>query len=244
MEFTTFFEACREIFARQKNLPTPTEEEATALFQLTEIMLETNKHMNLTAITEESAVILKHYADSLAVSVLIPEGVRVIDVGCGAGFPTLPLAIFRPDLQITALDATAKRVAYVQQTAKELGLQNVMAIAGRAEELAKNAAFRETFDVATARAVAALPVLSELCLPFVRIGGQFIAMKAARAEEEAKLAKNAIALCGGVLIACHEQELIADDGSTDARTLVEVAKKTSTPSKYPRHFSQISKKPL
>ena len=244
MEFSTFFEKCQAIFARQEGLFMPTEVQTKALWHLTEIMLEVNQHMNLTAITEESAVILKHYADSLTVSAFLPEGAQVIDIGCGAGFPTLPLAIFRPDLRITALDATAKRITYVQNTANALGLTNVTAIAGRAEELAKRVDYREQFDVATARAVAGLPVLAELCLPFVRVGGAFVAMKAARADEEIKEASNAITLCGGKPVATHERKLVAETGDVDTRTLVEVAKRTSTPVKYPRHFSQISKKPL
>lgn len=244
MDFTTFFDVCRDIFAKQDRLPTPTEEQARQLFDLTRIMLEVNQHMNLTAITDEEAVILKHYADSLTVSHLIPIGAKVIDVGCGAGFPTLPLAIFRPDLQILALDSTAKRISYVQETAARLGLTGVTAITARAEELAKQTQYREQFDVATARAVANLPVLAELCLPFVRIGGKFIAMKAAKANEEQEAARGAIATCGGSLLSCHEAKLISRAGEADLRILIEIAKTSATPSKYPRHFSQISKKPL
>ena len=244
MEFSAFFAQCKEIFARQDGLPIPTEEQADKLFRLTEIMLETNRHMNLTAITDESAVILKHYADSLTVSTRIPNGASVIDIGCGAGFPTLPLAIFRPDLRVTAVDSTAKRVEYVRRTAESLSLVNVTAIAARAEELAKKDEYRERFDFVTARAVASLPMLAELCLPFVRVGGAMIAMKASRAEEEREAAKNAIVLCGGDLPMCSPVALVSEDGTSEPRVLIEIAKKRATPAKYPRHFSQISKKPL
>lgn len=220
-----------------------TEEKAEKLYKLTQIMLEVNKSMNLTAITDEDAIIVKHYADSLTVSKYIPINATVIDVGCGAGFPCLPLAIFRPDLKITALDATAKRIRYIENTAKELGLINVFPIAARAEELAKTADYREKFDVATARAVAALPVLSELCLPFVKKDGLFVSMKASQGEQELALSKNAIALCGGALVSLDSIAL-EFDGSIEPRTIISVRKNGLTPVKYPRHYSQISKKPL
>ena len=207
-------------------------------------MLEVNKSMNLTAITEENAVILKHYADSLTVSSLIPEGASVLDVGCGAGFPTLPLGIFRPDLKILALDGTAKRIEYVRSTAKALGLDNIEAISGRAEEFAQKSEYREKFDVVTARAVASLPVLAELCIPFCKIGGYFIAMKASSANDELGAAQNAIKLCGGVVEESISVDLTPDDQVFEQRNLIKVFKKQSTPKLYPRHYSKISKKPL
>ena len=220
-----------------------TDEKTEKLFELTKIMLDVNKSMNLTAITDEEAIIVKHYVDSLTVSSYIPQNSTVIDVGCGAGFPCLPLAIFRDDLSITALDSTAKRIKYIDETAKKLDITNIKPIAARAEELGKDSAYRESYDVATARAVASLPILSELCLPFVKIGGSFISMKASQGEQEASDAQNAIRLCGGSVKSIDKLALKLSQ-STEDRTIISISKRTSTPSKYPRHYSQIVKKHL
>ncbi|MBQ8849829.1 MAG: 16S rRNA (guanine(527)-N(7))-methyltransferase RsmG [Clostridia bacterium] len=218
--------------------------QAQKLFALTERMLEVNKSLNLTAIKEEKAVILKHYADSVTVSAHIPQNSKIIDVGCGAGFPTLPLAIFRPDLSITALDGTAKRINYVSETAKMLKLDNVTALAARAEELGTSAEYREKYDVAIARAVASLPVLCELCLPFVKIGGRMIAMKSQSAEVELADASRCIEVCGGAESEVNSCDLVSDAGETEARRLIFINKGKKTPPQYPRHYSKISKKPL
>lgn len=243
MEFIEFKKELLKIFEKNSLSDFVTDDRVQKLYDLTHIMLEVNKSMNLTAITDEKAIILKHYADSLTVSKYIPKNARVIDVGCGAGFPCLPLAIFRADLTITALDATAKRIKYVQETADKLGLDNVLAIAARAEDFAKLSDYRESYDVATARAVASLPVLSELCLPFIKKGGVFVAMKASQGETEASEAANAIKLCGGSLISVDRFSLVSDTDS-DTRVIVSVSKVSQTPSKYPRHYSQIVKKHL
>ena len=242
MTLQEFCSACRLAFS--DNHMECTDAQAEKLYELTERMLLVNKSMNLTAITEERAVILRHYVDSLMISKEIPEGASVIDVGCGAGFPSLPLAIFRPDLRITALDGTAKRIRYVEETATLLGVSNVTAIAGRAEELGVNPTYREQFDVATARAVANLRVLCELCLPFVKVGGSMISMKSQQAKEELSDAGNCIAQCGGKTVAFLEHSLIDFDGNCEERNLIVIEKKSKTPKNYPRHFSKISKKPL
>lgn len=242
MDQLEFITECKKIFALNQ-LPC-TDEQAELLFRLTKRMLEVNKSMNLTAITDEKNVILRHYVDSLTISKQISEGASVIDVGCGAGFPSLPLAIFRPDLHITSLDGTAKRIAYVAQTAELLGLSSVRAIAGRAEDYAHRPEFRERFDVATARAVASLPVLCELCLPFVKANGQMIAMKSQQAEEELTLSTRCIELCGGSAQQAITENLTANGTDLECRTLILIKKIEKTPKIYPRHFSKISKKPL
>ncbi len=212
------------------------------LYTLTERMLTVNEYMNLTAITDIDGIVLKHYVDSLTVSKYIPSGASVIDVGCGAGFPSLPLAIARPDLTITALDSTAKRINYINECAQILGLSNIRAITARAEELANSQDYREKFDISCARAVARLNVLCELCMPYVKVGGSFVAMKANATDELAE-ADKAIEKLGGTLISADKFELISD-GTNDPRCIVSVKKVTQTPKNYPRNNSQIKKKPL
>ena len=221
-----------------------TKEQGEQLYALTERMLRVNEQMNLTAIKDEDLIIPRHYVDSVTLAEYIPEGAKIIDVGCGAGFPTLPLAIFRPDLKITALDGTAKRINYVAETARELGLTGVRAIAARAEEFAHDSSERESYDVVTARAVAALPVLAELCLPFCGVGGRMVAMKAALADEEISAAQNAIKLCGGSLWEAKSFELMSSVEAPATRKLVIIDKVKKTAPLYPRHYSKISKKPL
>ena len=218
-------------------------EKCEKLLALTERMLEENEKYNLTAITEPSAIILNHYLDCATLSSHIKRGATVIDVGCGAGFPTLPLSILRDDIKITALDATAKRVNYVAETAELLSIEGVKAICGRAEDIAKLPEYREKFDYATARAVAELRTLTELCLPFVRVGGEMIAMKGKNAEYELSGAARAIATLGG---GGRRMESVTLKGKTELIThpLIIIEKKTKTPTAYPRPFAKISKSPL
>lgn len=213
-------------------------------YDLTERMLQVNEYMNLTAITDAEAVILKHYADSVTVAEYLPEHARVVDIGCGAGFPTLPLAIVRPDLRLLALDSTAKRIDYVAETAKMLSLDGVETIACRAEDGASpQNPLRESFDCAVSRAVANLQVLCELCLPYVRVGGLFIAMKAATATQEAALSKGGIRKLGGGDVQIIPLELVGKDGKEE-RNLIITEKIEKTPKIYPRNYAQIKKKPL
>lgn len=248
IEKSKFFSLSEEIFAENGLSCFANGGFFEKFHSLTEIMLRVNEEMNLTAITDPEQVILRHYADCLLIakteSGYLPEGARVIDVGCGAGFPCIPLAVCRPDLEILGIDSTTKRIRYVNETATALGLTNLRADAMRAEDGAKaGAPLRESFDVATARAVAALPVLTELCLPYVKIGGKFIAMKAKSAPEELESSQNAIKTLGGVLKAADRLSL-RRGAEEEARTIIVVQKKTPTPPKYPRHYSQISKKSL
>ena len=210
--------------------------------ELTEIMLEENEKYNLTAIKEPNKIILNHYADCAALAAILPKGAKIADVGCGAGFPTLPVAILRPDLTILGIDSTAKRINYVNMVAEKLGLSNVTAITARAEDVGKSE-LRETFDVVTARAVAAMRVLCELSLPLVKLGGQMIAMKGKNAEFELSESKKAISLLGAKINATHMVRL-ADDDEEIIHPLIILDKKSKTPTAYPRPFAQISKKPL
>jgi 16S rRNA (guanine527-N7)-methyltransferase len=209
---------------------------------LTEILLRENEKYNLTAITEPDKIILAHYADCAAIAKALPKGATVADVGCGAGFPTLPVAILRPDLKITGIDSTAKRTAYVQMAAAEIGLTNVSVITARAEDLCKTDA-RESFDIVTARAVAAMRILSELCLPLVRIGGSMVAMKGKNAEFELNDAKRAITMLGGKLTSVTDV-ILKSDNEELCHPLIIVEKIKKTPTAYPRAYAQISKKPL
>lgn len=246
MEYLQFSEECSRIF-QQNNLSAPSKEESEKLYYLTEHLLKVNQMMNLTAIRDEKQVILKHYVDSLTLLPYLPENAKMLDVGCGAGFPTLPIAIFRPDLQITALDSTAKRIEFVKDVAMQLNLSHVSPIVARAEDIAHTPQNREKFDIVTARAVAALPVLAELCLPLCRVGGTFLAMKAKQAPDEILVARNAIRSCGGEICTTHTISLISDSTEitdSDCRILLEIKKISQTPKIYPRHFSKITKKPL
>lgn len=216
---------------------------AEIFFKLTERMLEENEKYNLTAITDVYKIILSHYADCAALAKRLPKNAKIADIGCGAGFPTLPVAILRPDVTILAVDSTAKRIGYVNETAALLGLTNVTAVAMRAEDGGKNPEYRERFDVVTARAVAEMRVLTELCLPYVRVGGKFIAMKGKNAEFELQSAKKAISLLGGRNPQVEEISL-KDSSETVTHPLIIIDKKEKTPVNYPRPFAQISKKPL
>ncbi len=220
------------------------EQTAKSFYELSVCLTTANKIHNLTAIKDERDIVLKHFIDSLFISEFIPEASRVADIGCGPGFPSLPLAIYRPDLAITGIDSTTKKINYVNETAKALGLDNITALSARAEELAHKDEYRESFDVVTARAVASLPVLCELCLPFVNEGGLFVAMKAQSADEELAASSSAISKCGGRYIKTAYKELKRKDGENEKRSLIIIKKERKTPEIYPRIYSKITKKPL
>lgn len=221
------------------------------MFLLSERLVEVNKVMNLTAITDEDGIILRHLVDSVLISEYFESNSSIIDVGCGAGFPSLPLAILRPDLKICALDSTEKRIRYVDETAKLLGLENVSAVAARAEDFAKLPEQREKYDYATARAVASLPMLCELTIPFVRVGGTLVAMKSKGAHEEFESSRSAIrqlagsnSLLGAKMIERNLVGNINGELIEENRTVVVVKKLSSTPKTFPRKFAQIKKCPL
>lgn len=242
MDFPEFSAIFRTVMEQNGLERFVNKEICTKFHVLTERMLEVNQYMNLTAIKEPRAVILRHYADSLTIEKYLPTGAKIADIGCGAGFPSLPLAICRSDLEILSLDSTAKRIRYVEETAALLGCTNLSAVAMRAEDGGKGK-YREAFDVCTARAVAELPILSELCLPFVKKGGKFLAMKAKKADEEWENATRAVTTLGGKLIARHTVTL-CDEEERDERILFEIEKVKPTPAQFPRAYAKICKSPL
>ncbi|MEE1138922.1 MAG: 16S rRNA (guanine(527)-N(7))-methyltransferase RsmG [Acutalibacteraceae bacterium] len=218
-----------------------TDEQLSRFEKLSNLLVEQNKTMNLTAITDPDGIAVKHFADSISVltAAEMPQGAKVLDVGTGAGFPGIPLLIMRPDLDLTMIDSTAKKLKYVENTVNELGL-TATTLHTRAEEAGQSKEYREKFDFVCSRAVAALNVLCEYCLPFVKQNGLFIAMKGAKAQEEIDGAKSAIKLLGGKIIA--EKSFSLSDGGE--RTLVVIKKISQIPPKYPRPSAQIAKKPL
>ncbi|MBD5155843.1 MAG: 16S rRNA (guanine(527)-N(7))-methyltransferase RsmG [Oscillibacter sp.] len=208
--------------------------------EFAEMVLERNQVMNLTAITEPKDVAALHLLDSLAVIQLAGlESGRLVDVGCGAGFPGAPLAIGRPELHVTLLDSLGKRVDFLKEACGKLGLANVECVHARAEEFA--AEKRESFDWAISRAVAALPVLCELCLPLVKVGGQMLAMKSANSEEEINGAKKAIELLGGKIRWVKDYTVPTTEV---VHRLICIEKVSPSPKKYPRRFALIKKQPL
>lgn len=203
-----------------------------------EFLLEYNKNVNLTAITDPEGILIKHFIDSalLLKYVDIPENSSIIDVGTGAGFPSVPLKIMRPDIKITLLDSLAKRITFLEKLCEIIEVDAEF-IHGRAEDIAKMSEYREKFDFSCARAVANLSVLSEYCIPFVKIGGTFISMKGP--TENLQESDNAIAILGGNISEINSYAL-----ESDSRIIVEIKKISHTPTKYPRNSSQIKKKSL
>ena len=195
------------------------------------MLLEKNQVMNLTAITDPRDVAVLHLLDSLART--------VVDVGTGAGFPGVPLAIARPSARVTLLDSLGKRVDFLRESCRTLGLDNVECVHGRAEEFAGER--RETFDLAVSRAVAALPVLCELCLPLVKVGGAFWAMKSVDTEEEISASKTAVKVLGGRVQAVSDYTIPTTEV---VHRVVCIQKTAPTPKKYPRRFTLIKKQPL
>ena len=237
-----FIKLCENCFKTNHLEQFCTKNTLFLLYQMVDHMLEVNAVTNLTAITEPHEIALKHLADSLTVARFLPENAQVLDVGCGGGFPSLPLAIARPDLKITALDSTAKKTTYVAESARLLSLDNLKTLTGRAEELAQAPEYREKFDCTVARAVASLPILSELCLPFVKIGGKMVAMKAKLDESEATKAPSTL---GASPFERHELMLRSPDtDQTETRLILVADKQKHTPKDYPRAYAQIKKKPL
>lgn len=206
-----------------------------------DLLIQKNKVMNLTAITDAEGVAIKHFYDSLTPLIYssIDEGSTVVDVGTGAGFPSIPLLIARPDLKLTMMDSLNKRLLFLVEVCEQLDI-DANIVHSRAEDAGNNKLYREKFDYAISRAVATLPVLCEYCLPLVKLSGKFIAMKGSNADSELNLSGNAINQLGGEIEDVKKFELPMGE----ARALIIIRKIARTPSKFPRHGSKISKESL
>lgn len=222
-----------------------TDEQAEKLDIFREMLVEKNKVMNLTAITEKEEVEIKHFLDSLSVvrEGLIESGKRVLDIGTGAGFPGIPLAICFPEVRFTLLDSLNKRILFLKEVIEKLGLENVEAVHGRAEEYIRINNLWEEYDICVSRAVARLVSLTELSLPYVKKGGCFIAMKASNADLELTESKKAISLLGGKHIKTDSFE-IDFNGELMSRNIIMIKKEKDTDRKYPRAGGKALSKPL
>ena len=205
------------------------------------LLIEENKNMNLTAITQPEEVLTKHFIDSLTILKYCKEGESIIDVGTGAGFPGIPLNLSNKNLNIMLIDSLNKRVQFLEKVIKELKLNNIKAIHTRAEDMAKQKEYREQFDIATSRAVASLNVLLEYLLPFVKVGGKCICMKGSNIKEEINSSKKALEILGGKIEKIEEITLPNTDMK---RNIIIVKKVKGTPSKYPRKAGMPTKNPI
>ena len=220
------------------------EEQLSMLSSFYEMLVEKNKVMNLTGITEWDDVVLRHYIDSISISEIMNlndfRG-KVLDLGTGAGFPGIPLKIIFPNLQITLFDSLNKRIRFLQEVIDELELKNIEAIHGRAEEFGKNSDYREQYDLVVSRAVANIATLSEYCLPFVKVGGSFISYKTDSIEEEISNSGKAVSILGGKIERVEHFTLPNTDME---RSLLQIKKIKTTGKKFPRKAGLPSKEPL
>lgn len=218
-----------------------TDSQLNAFETYYDMLIDRNKVMNLTAITEFDEVMDKHFLDSVYLfrSIKLEADYKLIDIGTGAGFPGIPLKIVFPELKITLLDSLNKRVGFINDVIEELNLNNIEAIHGRAEDIARNKAYRASYDIAVSRAVANLSTLSEYCLPFVKIGGKFVSYKSGDCADEVDNAKAAIHLLGGKINKIDEFSY-----SNNSRSFIVIDKVMNTSNKYPRKAGLPSKKPL
>mgnify|MGYP001605849129 FL=1 len=208
-----------------------------------DLIKEWNEKINLTAIKEDEAIVKKHFIDSMKVFKFgqLKNAKNVIDIGTGGGFPGIPMKIIKPEVNIVLLDSLNKRIIFLNEVINRLDLKNIKAIHGRAEDFAQEKQYREKFDVAVSRAVANLTVLSEYCIPYVKVGGYFVAMKGPAVEDEIKLSKNAIRVLGGQI---EHIEKVQIEGSDLNHNLVIIKKVSQTHKKYPRKAGMVTKLPL
>ena len=241
MEYESFSAKIRLAFEQNGFSGLIDDNKIGKLFDFSCLLVETNKVHNLTAITDEDGIILKHLLDSTSICEFIPPNSSLIDVGCGAGFPSIPVAILREDVRIVSIDSTEKKIKFIDDVCKKLSIENIYPVADRAEDFVKQA--RESFDVATSRAVARLNILDELCLPFVKIGGKFISMKSSKGEVELAEAQNGILKLGAKQVNKMSKTLSFNNNIIE-REIYIFSKEMSTPAQYPRNYSQIIKRPL
>lgn len=218
-----------------------TEEQLAQFTRYYELLVETNKVMNLTAITEPEEVAVKHMVDSLLAYEDGMQGKTLVDVGTGAGFPGVPLKIYCPSLKVTLVDSLGKRLRFLQQVIDELGLKGIRCEHLRAEDAGRSKKHREQYDYVMARAVARLSVLSEYCLPLAKKCGQFIALKGSRFAEEIEEGEAAVKILGGKIISAEPVKL---PGLDDGRAIIKIAKIKATPAQYPRKAGTPEKQPL
>lgn len=217
------------------------DEQLDKFYRYMNLLLEWNEKINLTAITDCEEIILKHFIDSLTINKFIDKNTTIADVGTGAGFPGIPLKIYRPDINVTLVDSLNKRVNFLNEVISELKLNNISTFHSRIEDFGKNKKYREKFDYVTARAVANLSVLSEYLIPIAKVGGKCICMKGSNVDEELLDSKNAISILGGKVNFVHEFEL---PNSDILRNIIIIDKIKNTCDKYPRKAGLPAKEPL
>lgn len=220
-----------------------TKDEVILYQKYIDVLLEWNAHVNLTAITDLDEIVVKHFLDSLAVLQSLPkgQGSSLLDIGTGAGFPGVPIKISGQKINVVLLDSLNKRVSFLNHLITELKLKDICAVHGRAEDFGHDENYRAKFDFVVSRAVAKLSVLAELCLPFARVGGLFVAYKGPKAEEEVMEAENSLGLLGGKVVKLEKVQL---PGTEEERVLVFIQKEMDTPGKYPRKAGIPEKRPL
>ena len=218
-----------------------TDKQVKQFIRYYELLLDKNKVMNLTAITEFHEVVSKHFIDSVMLCKVMEVKGKLLDVGTGAGFPGIPLKIVYPHLQVVLLDSLNKRVKFLNEVIQELGLQEIEAVHGRAEDLGKQSLYREEFDICVSRAVANLSSLTEYCIPFVKLDGFFVSYKSGKVQEELERAEKAISVLGGEL----DEKLEMQIPDTDIfRCILKIRKVEMTPEKYPRRAGVPGKEPI
>ncbi len=235
-------EFCKEIEEKSSKIDINLDNEiCNKLYNYMNLLLEWNEKINLTAITDEKEIILKHFIDSFTINKFINSGDKMLDIGTGAGFPGLPIKIIRAEVDVFLMDSLNKRINFLNEVIESLQLKNIEAFHSRAEEMAKNNKFREKFDVVTSRAVAKLNILLEYMLPYTKVNGKCLCMKGPNIEEEIKEAEKALKILGGEI---EKIEKIILPDSNIERKIIIIRKKSATPLKYPRKAGMPTKEPL